>query len=517
MEIIDRITSWRYLTPLKAGKLMVIIGEGVTDDFVSRAIPPRMQVVKFYLKEIKKDGKQDTVHIALPDNSIGKAIILGETAIGFKDDLFRELYRVLDIGAGVCFFVSQRMQVFSYRRLLKIYGFESIRIYGIFPNFNYPRWIIPLRTKYFISSTKGIFKPVKLIKKIYWKLVVPFSYVGLHHYIFRNIFIVAEKESQANIVDIVKDEGLWTLLYSTLKQKKLEMALLNRPQKYYQKTNAQVMNLEGDIVAYVKIGDTPQVKALLENEYNVLRILRQLDIRSADLPYVMCFDKKEQATIMVQRAEPSLKAGPMDISNEHILFLTEIFNKTAKIYRFEESPLFFNMQENFKNLKDKIENKWRNLLMLTFERICQKFRGEKVQFGLTHWDFTTWNTCRNGKGRLVVFDWEVAVLKDAPLIDFYNFIINTEGLIASKKGDEILSRLLNERHHYFELINQYKNALDHAVFFDLIGFLLVYLYKASIFNLRLEIHQKQIGFDNGRRVQLLGILQTMLEEILKIG
>ncbi len=511
MKKIDRITTWQYLTSLKEGKLLVVIGEGVTDDFVSRTIPPNMQVEKLYFKEIKK--KNCAIDIVLPDNSVGKAVVFGQLDSAFKACFFKELYRVLEAEAGICFFVSQRMASFSLRRSLEVCGFKSVRIYGVFPDFNYPRWVVPLSSKYFISSTKGVFKPVKFIKKICWKLVVPFSYTKAPFFMVKNSFVIAEKGLE---VSAKKDEGIRTLLKKLFEQKDLELALLNRPRKYYQKTNAQVMDSKGNIIAYVKIGDTPQVKRLIGNEYKILEILKKLDVESADVPYVTYFDENEQQSIIVQRAESTLRDGPIYISNEHILFMAEIFCKTAKVYKFEESPLISNMDKSLRNLKGQIEEEWLDLLKLTFEKIYKRFSGKEIQLGLAHWDFAAWNTCRNDKGKLIVFDWELAIMEEIPMFDFYNFIINTEGMIKYKKGEEILSILLNEKSFYFRLINQYKTALGHDIFFDRIGFLLVYLYKANIFNLYLENLQKRVGFNKGRRIQLLGILRAMLEGILKI-
>lgn len=512
--MIDRLTAWQFLTPLKKGKLLAVVGEGFTDDIVSKALPPNMSVVKLYFTEKKIGEKEDFPNIDLPDNSVGKAIIFGKPNTVNRNKFFEELHRVLCAGAGVCFFVSKRIHAFSLKKFLKSHDFVSVRIYGIFPSFNYPRWIIPLRTKYFISSTKGIFKPVKLVKKICWKIIVPFSYFGLHYLIARNYIMISVKGEETRNEE---KKDLLALLYDLLGKEKFELSLLNRPKKYYQKTNAQVMNLDGDIVAYVKIGDTPQVKALLDNEYKILEILKQLDIQTVRFPHVIYFGETDQAKFMVQRAELSLREGPIYLSKEHILFLTEIFRKTARIYDFEGSPLLINMRESLKGLEDYIEKKWQNLLKLTLERIYQRFKGKKIHLGLAHLDFAAWNTCLNDKGQLVIFDWELASFEETPLVDFYNFAVNTEGMIGSKKGDEILSLLIDKKSFYFELMNQYKKAFGTDIFFDYVGFLHVYLYKASVFALNLQKLQKQVHFTEIRLIRLLSILRIMLDEVLKLS
>ena len=174
------------------------------------------------------------------------------------------------------------------------------------------------------------------------------------------------------------------------------------------------------------------------------------------------------------------------------------------------------MLSSLRDLEGSIENKWQDLLKLLLLKVCERFNGKEIQLGLAHWDFAPWNTCLNDKKRLVVFDWEWASFTEPPLIDFYHFVIRTEGAVRAKKGNEILLELLDEKGHYSELINRYKDTLNHDIFFDRIGFLLIYLYKASILYLNFEKLRKQIGFVNKERVQLLSILRPMLERIVEI-
>lgn len=515
MRISEQFTAWRYITPQSHGESLILVMGKVSNDVTSRLLPPHIQasVIRFDKKAYAKN--RDCRDITLPDCSVGMACVLCSNSSIYKNIPVRELQRVMNVGGGICFFVSIRGRLHSLQRFLEPHDFEFVQAYAVLPYFRTPRWIVPLSSRFFVSSAKSMFRPIKPIKWLLWNSVVKLSHLGLFPLIATNRLVIVKRKGSTGEA---QKEWLIGLIQRVLGDNNLEVSLLVRPQKYYVKATAQVMDQEGRIVAYIKIATTVQAKHLLENEATTLRKLEQLKLQTADIPRLIYFGEIDQDTVLLQEAKYPIKPGPVRLSSQHISFLAELLNRTSKRWRFEESPLFSSLRGDTQGLNSSNCSGWSELLQSTSEKIQQRFAGQELQLGLAHKDFAPWNTCLNKEGQLIVFDWELACNEATPLMDFYNFVIHYEGFLRNKKGEQILAMLLSEKSPYFELLTQYKSAVGADPLFDHIGFLMIYLHKTSTYYLNYRTLQAQAGFDIDQPAEhLLTILRTMLDGVQKLG
>jgi len=515
MRISKPFSEWRHLTPQSCGEtLLAVMGKASNESAVKMiSLPGPALVIHFNKKTSATD--QDYGKFALADCSIGMAGVVCNTPSLHRNMPVKELHRIMNVGGGICFFITKRGRLHTFRQFLELHGFDFVQDYAVLPSFRNPHWVIPVSARFLISSAEGMLRPSKPFKWLLWKWGVRLSHLGLFPLIVRDRLVVAKKKGEASGMPA---EGLRSLVERLLNKEALEISLLRRPRKYYGKTTAQVMDKKGRIFAYAKIATRPQAKRLLEDEANTLEKLEQLKLQTAHIPRLIYFGQIEQDTILVQAVEYPLKPGPLHLSNQHISFLGEIFHKTSQRWRFEESPLRLSLQRDIQGLATSNADGWGELLQITLERLRQRFSQQEIPLGLAHQDFVPWNTCRNKEKQLVVFDWELASDNAVPLTDFYNFVIHADSLLRNKKGSEILTRLLNEKGRYFELLTQYKTTLKGEPFFDHVGFLMIYLYQTSISMLKYRNLQTQAGFNIEQSVeQLLTIQWSILEELLRLG
>jgi hypothetical protein len=506
--------AWKYLTPQSQGKSVVLVMTGVPDDAVPKIVPPYAgpHVIHFEGPSHAESGEREK--IVLSNYSVGVACVVCNGKSLQRTVPMEELNRIINSGGGICFFISKRGAYHSFQKFLELHDFEFMQAYAVLPNFGNPRWIIPLCSRFLTSSAKSIFKPTKPSKRLLWKFIVKLSHLGLFSLLARDRLIIAKKKGA---IKRTKKGGFRELIEDLFGKRDIEMALLARPGKYYQKTTAQVMDQTGRILAFVKIGTTSQAKRLLENEARALKELEQLNLRTVEIAQLIYWGEIDHDTIVVQSAKYPLKPGPVYLSAKHISFFTEIFNKTAKAWRFEESPFSLSLQEDLQGIHGLDSSEWAALLQVAVGEIRHRFEGQYVRLGFAHGDFAPWNTCLSDKGQLVVFDWELSFKETVPLLDFYNFIIHVEAFLRHKRADEILTTLLHERGPYFESLNRYRTATGADSAFDHVGFLLIYLYKTSIFYLNYRNLQEQAGFDaDWFADEFLSLLWTMLDKLLRL-
>lgn len=514
MRIGKPFSEWRHLTPQSCGEtLLAVMGEASNESAVKMISLPGPALVIHFNKKTSA-ANQDYGKFALADCSIGMAGVVCNTPSLYRNMPVKELHRIMNVGGGICFFITKRGWLHTFRQFLELNGFDFVQTYVVLLNFKNPYGVVPLSSRFLISSAEGMLRPTKPFKWLLWKWGVRLSHLGLLPLIASDRLVVVKKRGDASEVH---KEGLRDLIQRLLGKNNLEFSLLLTPQRYHGKTTAQVMDEKGRILAYAKIATSPQAKRLLENEAVTLKKLGQLKLQTAHIPRLIYFGQIEQDTVLVQEAEYPLKPGPLSLSNQHISFLGEIFNKTTQRCKFEEGPLLWSLQRDIQASTASNGGERDRLLQIALEKIQQRFAGQEIPLGLAHGDFAPWSTCLNKEEQLVVFDWETACNDAVPAMDFYDFIINREVLLRGKKGNEVLAMLLDEKGRYFQLLTRYKDALLGEPFFDHVGFLTVYLLSELSYYLNYRTLQAQAGLPPNRSAEhLLTILRTMLNGLLKL-
>jgi thiamine kinase-like enzyme len=385
------------------------------------------------------------------------------------------------------------------------YNFSNFRTYVLVPSFDEVRWIIPLSSGRIIANSLSIYLPSLIRAKIKKRVAILLSRIGLKQlWTAHRIFIATKTSGTLE----KKNDNLTNNLKKILEKDDIELSLFTGTPGYYQKTTVQIMDGKGSIIAYAKIAERPQTKALLKNEILILKKLKALNLKSGSVPEVIYYGNAGNKTLLVQSAveKPSFYSTHK-LTQAHIDFLTEIFSKTAKKQLFKESHHSSEFKEQIKQFQGTIPDKWEHILSKSLELISDNLSNEYIPLGLGHKDFTPWNTL-NDKGNLFVIDWEMAQDNVIPFYDIFHFYVQQAIVSDYAHLEKLLKKLLlintlsTEKYSSYNSIANINSAL-------LYYFLLFYLWDSCAFYIFITKHY----WDNieehktiTKRIQMIDIL-----------
>ena len=104
--------------------------------------------------------------------------------------------------------------------------------------------------------------------------------------------------------------------------------------------------------------------------------------------------------------------------------------------------------ERLRRSMSRLGSRWQALGSDVLRMASQELRNNSVDCGLSHGDFTPWNT-RMRDGQLLVFDWETAELNAPCLWDKFHFLTQTRSLL--RKGARIPAEMTSENHALYLL------------------------------------------------------------------
>lgn len=471
----DRIAAWKYLVPLDKNSAVMLIGDpcwGLVRG-LSRSV--KQLIIAYFTKEYKEkitdfiameqvsniqvlrwlvDGK-----LPLPDISVQAIAIMNKkfpTAITLK-----ECNRILTPG-GAILTVGSKFKARS--SLLKAFQpnkpnnptnhgnltnpgnpinpITQVTIeaqdYAVVPGFSNPRWIVPLKSRQVSSSSLKLYNPAKLYAKVRKEAISVLSRIGLGRLLMQNRLVIVKKTAGH---DCDNTRGLHNLLSEVLGRKDIEIALSTGTPGYYRKVTAQVMAPDGKILAYAKLADTDQTKKLVEQEANILRRLKGLNMLSADIPRILHFSPWGQETILVQsNVRKPYSHRPENFNDNLITFLSELFGKSATLQTLGETASLVQLEDNIKKLKGRITKDWEYRLAKSLEIIHKNIADQKIPLGICHGDFTPFNIYI-GRSSLSVFDWEYAKEESIPFWDLFHFIIQANALRKRFKPSSLLEAI----------------------------------------------------------------------------
>jgi thiamine kinase-like enzyme len=358
-----------------------------------------------------------------------------------------------------------------------LHNFGHFRAYALVPSYDDVRWIIPLRNGRITANSLSIYLPSLISARIKKGCAMLLSRIGLKQlWTPHRIFIATKTSGSMN----KKHANLAYNLKNILKKDDIELSLFTGTPGYYQKTTVQIMDEKGSIIAYAKIAEQPQTKAVLENEALILNELKALDLKSGSAPEVLFYGNIGNKTLLVQSTidKPSFYSAHK-LTQAHIDFLSEIFSKTAKKQLFKEAHHLSEFKELSKQFQGTIPDKWDHILRKSLEIISDNLSNEYIPFGLGHKDFTPWNTL-NDKGSLFVIDWEMAQHNVIPFYDIFHFYVQQAIVSNETQLEKLLKKLLLINTVSTKKYNSYNAilAIDSALLYY---FLLFYLWDSCAF------------------------------------
>jgi hypothetical protein len=525
-----RIAEWKHL--ISSGKLdsLLIIGNDIPPAGLINglsAIAKEIFVVcskERHRKNHHNDELKHNVTFVSPVDDINKlpfaesslqaiAIINAPYKI---ESLFKYCQKALSPKGQLIFLFKQknfvrnlstRLTTTYLEKKVQLHNFGHFRAYALVPSFDNARWIIPLRNGKITADSLSIYLPSLISARIKKAGAMLLSRIGLKQLWTPFRICFATKMSGAINK---KHADLAYNLKKILKKDDIELSLFTGTPGYYQKTTVQIMDEKGSIIAYAKIAEHVQTKALLENEALILNDLKALDLKSGSVPEVLFYGNIGSKTLLIQSTvdKPSFYSAHK-FTRAHIDFLNEIFRKTAKKQLLKNSHSLKELQMRIEQLMGKIPADWMNTLRKANEIVMNNLGDEIISCGLCHRDFTPWNILNN-KGRLFIIDWEFARKDYIPFYDIFHFNIHKSLILKNKITSELQnpSALINR--NLKKICRIYNNLIDND--FTLLNyFLLFYLCDSCSFYIYITIqyHPDKI------RNKIIVNRMRMIEQFLK--
>lgn len=385
-------------------------------------------------------------------------------------------------------------EVFSKVRFLGDFGNSVISdncgAYIMLPSLNNPRWVVPVHNKSITIASLALYQPSLLHAKVIKRLSILLARVGLlSHFVGSKIRF---KRQDRVINEIFNGEDLY-------------YAIFTGTEGCHRKITIQVMDKNGVILGYIKVADNKDIEALLNNEAEILGDLMNLGIDSGMFPTVLYNGKAGDVNILITDSVKSTKSTySSNLSDSHILFLAEVFQKTSKLMAFKESNFNRSLKERFENLEIKKSGKLGIDIYYKVKDYLEKTLGDdRIPFGICHRDFTPWNTFFHND-RLYVFDWEYAEKDYPPLLDIYHFIIQDGILVRKLKPEGLLKSVFKNKaliETFCKLIKIDKDLINPL--------LLCYLLDISLLYI-----EREKGILTQNTSKILDIWKEMMEMII---
>jgi len=190
-----------------------------------------------------------------------------------------------------------------------------------------------------------------------------------------------------------------------------------------QKPALQIMNREGRVLGYAKIGWNERTIASVRNEEAALSMLEGARFSSAVVPRILDAGCIDENYVLVQSPAAALRAtGTIAVDDRHVRFLAELHGlepasgplpclEEASIARVRRAGLHY-----CAHLMECVRS----------EYLCRR----QVPFGPGHGDFTPWNI-RSAGGKLLVFDWEAFGTRVPAGWDLFHLLVAGEVEIRS--------------------------------------------------------------------------------------
>jgi thiamine kinase-like enzyme len=302
-------------------------------------------------------------------------------------------------------------------------------IFCLIPSASNPRWLIPLKNHQLFIASLALYQPSLLRAKVIKRLTILFARLGIAGMLVKNRLYFERNDE---------------FIRKIFNRNDLYYAVFTGTESSHRKVTVQVMDEKGRILGYIKVADSDKIDALLKNEAELLRDLSKLKVEKGLFPEVLYYGSAGDVNILVLDSVKSSKSTYSSrLSEKHIEFLAELFNKTSyKEMLFSESSFFNWLQDRVRRLEDeKLRGSEKGTYQRALDSLERKLGIEKVPLGLCHRDFTPWNTFFHNR-KLYVFDWEYSEREYPPLMDVFHFIVQDGIQVRHLKPEKLIKRVL---------------------------------------------------------------------------
>lgn len=185
----------------------------------------------------------------------------------------------------------------------------------------------------------------------------------------------------------------------------------------FRKLTVQVMRPQGEILGHIKLPLTDAAVGRVRHEAEALNHLWTFPSLRPHIPRVLYSGEWSQGYMLFQSGGPATP-GPVhfDRQCEDFLRILRGIHPTEKAGHV----LWNEVAARWQKAEPNLSSGWRALGQATLARAKREVEGVTIPCGVSHGDFTPWNT-RLGDQGLYVFDWESASWDAPSLWDIFHF------------------------------------------------------------------------------------------------
>jgi len=295
--------------------------------------------------------------------------------------------------------------------------------YAVLPSASNPRFLVPLANRKAAAASMSIYhaqRPVaRLAKRILtWGLRSGLAQPFLRHR------VRLDQETVASI------------LGSAVGYENVSFAISRGTPGPNQKPALQVMDHDGRVLGYAKIGWNQRTVRSIRNEEEALRRLEVERFPTAIIPFVQQAREflSEKSYILVQSTETELRPGAtVQPDNRHVQFLAGLHDLRPDFGALPTAGLDATVR-----LRRGGFHYYAHLIEWSRE-YCAHFA--RVPFGPMHGDFTPWNIRASAGGKLLVFDWETFESHAPAAWDLFHLIVAGEVEVRGTKPGAIFDSI----------------------------------------------------------------------------
>lgn len=208
----------------------------------------------------------------------------------------------------------------------------------------------------------------------------------------------------------------------------------------HQKLTGQV-NRTGRNVAYVKIGDGPHVKALLERERDALASISELMLDGVVVPKVRHFSAIGDRYFLYLSA-PTLTGKPRSITPDHddARFLVAMAEQTRQQLTVTGCLHDLGYESMIARFRD-ADPRMAVTVTHAIESVASALH-QGIVVGFSHGDYAPWNTQTFSDSRLYVYDWEYSSHRYPILTDLFHRVMMPSRLVQGLSPVAAIDKLL---------------------------------------------------------------------------
>ena len=344
-------------------------------------------------------------------------------------------------------------------------GMSEIARYAVIPNWDNPRWFIPLASPNVSSAGFNLYTPAKTsarLKRFAARVAVhsrlPFWY--------RDQLLIAQREPSP----------LGSAMTNLFPGQKIHFALsagapdgaLNR------KASAAVIDGSGRLLAFLKLAASELANRLLHREAEVLRSLASTPGVCDVVPRLLAAEEIDGTYVTAQAPLPG---GPASTA------LTPLHHRLLDQFS-SGTPVAPSETELVRSLTPRLKTMPQPELAATLNRILATLSDQHIACGAIHGDFAPWNL-RLHNGRISAFDWEYGCLEGPAGLDEIHYRLQVGYLINNWTVDTALRELADSH-----ILNRYLSRPNPAARHALVGLYLI--------DMLVRLYAE--GYDNGNEM-----------------